>query len=313
MRPLVVYHDACADGFAAAFAAWLKLGDEAEYLPMVYGDENHRGAVLLKVAERDVYILDFSLPKEVTEQVFVLASKVIWLDHHKTAFEMWCPENTDFTLVHDCQPRGIAPGSELLAEVILDNNRSGAMIAWEYFHPDLPVPILLKYIDDYDRWQFKLKGTKEVNKALWGYAPWSFEQWKGFLVDGTAHFSTQGAAILRTHDRNVQDVLKYAVRKCTLKDTGYYDYDDDNFIWEGLAANCSTCFTSDVGHELADQSGTFGLLWVLDKDGKVRCSLRSNGDYDVSAIAKTFGGGGHKNAAGFETDIGTLARWLGMK
>jgi nanoRNase/pAp phosphatase (c-di-AMP/oligoRNAs hydrolase) len=28
-------------------------------------------------------------------------------------------------------------------------------------------------------------------------------------------------------------------------------------------------------------------------------SLRSKGDFDVSAIAKRFGGGGHKNAAGF--------------
>lgn len=30
MKPLVVYHANCADGFGAAFAAWLKLGDEVE-------------------------------------------------------------------------------------------------------------------------------------------------------------------------------------------------------------------------------------------------------------------------------------------
>ena len=46
---------------------------------------------------------------------------------------------------------------------------------------------------------------------------------------------------------------------------------------------------SDVGHELATQSGTFGLLWCIDKDNNCRCSLRSNGGYDVSAIAKAFG------------------------
>ena len=27
MKPLVVYHANCADGFGAAFAAWLKLGE----------------------------------------------------------------------------------------------------------------------------------------------------------------------------------------------------------------------------------------------------------------------------------------------
>jgi nanoRNase/pAp phosphatase (c-di-AMP/oligoRNAs hydrolase) len=33
-------------------------------------------------------------------------------------------------------------------------------------------------------------------------------------------------------------------------------------------------------------------------------SLRSVGDFDVSAIAKIYGGGGHKNAAGFTVPIG---------
>jgi phosphoesterase RecJ-like protein len=38
------------------------------------------------------------------------------------------------------------------------------------------------------------------------------------------------------------------------------------------------------------------------KPGKVRCSLRSRGEYDVAAVARTFGGGGHKNAAGCTID-----------
>ena len=77
----------------------------------------------------------------------------------------------------------------------------------------------------------------------------------------------------------------------------------------GLAADCPPHLQSDVGHELANQSGTFGLLWYVDKDNRCKCSLRSNGDYDVSAIAKVFGGGGHRNAAGFTTDIQTLLGW----
>jgi phosphoesterase RecJ-like protein len=39
-------------------------------------------------------------------------------------------------------------------------------------------------------------------------------------------------------------------------------------------------------------------LLVELKDGRVRCSLRSRGDVDVSEIAARFGGGGHKKAAG---------------
>ncbi len=37
--------------------------------------------------------------------------------------------------------------------------------------------------------------------------------------------------------------------------------------------------------------------------GKVRCSLRSKAQYDVAAVARTFGGGGHRNAAGCTFDF----------
>ncbi len=38
------------------------------------------------------------------------------------------------------------------------------------------------------------------------------------------------------------------------------------------------------------------------KPGKIRCSLRSRNNYDVAAVARIFGGGGHKNAAGCTFD-----------
>jgi len=39
-------------------------------------------------------------------------------------------------------------------------------------------------------------------------------------------------------------------------------------------------------------------LFVEQKDGRVRCSLRSRGEVDVSDLAAKFGGGGHRMAAG---------------
>lgn len=326
MKPLVIYHTHCADGFGAAFAAWLKFGDEAEYVPFKY----NKGINQDKVLGREVYILDFSFPKDMMECTFEDAKKVVWLDHHKTAFEAW-----------DRNPAcGYISNTET-ATIILDNNRSGAMIAWEYFHPDKEVPMLIKHIDDYDRWQFKLEGTKEFNKALWSYAPWSFEQWKDMFLfnDLKESFKVpmydEGAVILRAHDANVQAVVAGAARKCAIPRPFEFEYSksgkitildsnmpkasrtvedkNDNVQHEyldGIAANCPPHLSSDVGHQLANQSGTYGLLWSINKEGKCVCSLRSNGDYDVSAIAKVFGGGGHKNAAGFEVDIQTLLGWV---
>lgn len=39
-------------------------------------------------------------------------------------------------------------------------------------------------------------------------------------------------------------------------------------------------------------------LFVEQKDGRIRCSLRSRGEVDVSDLAAMFGGGGHKMASG---------------
>ncbi len=61
MKPLVIYHANCADGFGAAFAAWLKFGDEAEYVPFKYGEDGMRFKTLFQLGDpkRDIYILDF--------------------------------------------------------------------------------------------------------------------------------------------------------------------------------------------------------------------------------------------------------------
>jgi oligoribonuclease NrnB/cAMP/cGMP phosphodiesterase (DHH superfamily) len=318
MKPLVIYHADCTDGFAAAFAAWLKLGDEAEYLPMQYNAINSPIKAFNTfgdISEREVYILDFSFPREVTNGLFSNAKRVVWLDHHKSAFEMWCGEYVK-GMRHVPIDNEIGPN-----HVVLDDNKSGALLAWEYFHPGTEVPMLIRHIDDRDRWQFKLEGSKELHAALASLKPWSFEDWRGIFLCGLFEKETwrvpeeiymEGAAILRAQDAHIKSMLKQA-RKCRIgKELRVVD---EMRLFglgaelNGLALN-TPMHMSEVGHELANQSSTYGLVWYVGADGRCKCSLRSNGDYDVSALARAFGGGGHRNAAGFETDIETLMGWL---
>lgn len=304
MKPLVIYHDNCADGFGAAFAAWLKLGDEAEYLPMQYGAEAQLQLLALRpsLEARDVYILDFSFEKPVMEQVFSCAKRVVWLDHHKTAFEMWVGEIPEGGSWYE--DANFMRGQHVIC---LDSNKSGALLAWEFFHPGTKVPLLFQHIDDRDRWQFKLKGSKEVNAYLMSVKPWKFQDWQNSIL-GTEYIRTyyQGDAILRAQKAIVRALVKKA-QKCEL----FYQ-SDLNMVSarDGLAVNSPT-YQSEIGHELVNVSGTFGLVWFWNaEEHKVNCSLRSNGDYDVSAIAKAFGGGGHKNAAGFSCSMDQLIGWL---
>ena len=67
-----------------------------------------------------------------------------------------------------------------------------------------------------------------------------------------------------------------------------------------MACNASSKYASDLGHLLANESGTFGCVYWFNGENWIY-SLRSNGDFDVSEIALKYGGGGHCNAASFTT------------
>lgn len=326
MKPLIIFHDHCTDGFGAAFAAWMKFKDEAEYLPMSYGGGTtvaNLNSLFPSLRDHEIYILDFSLPKTEMDWLFANAKKVIWLDHHKTSFEMWCGKY-EKGMIHNAyvlDPNDVTKEST----IVLDDNKSGAMIAWEQFHGTDDVPMLIKHIDDRDRWQFKLEGSKEFHAALASYKPWSFEQWKELNTQlnnwddivGPHYVFKEGSAILRAHEQNVKSIVGAGKRDCRIEFNERMvqsdDQPEDIRVYEfrtGLSANCTPHLASDVGHELANESGTFGLCWYVGRDGKAKISLRSNGDYDVSAIAKSFGGGGHQNAAGFEVEVSTLMGWM---
>jgi oligoribonuclease NrnB/cAMP/cGMP phosphodiesterase (DHH superfamily) len=313
MKNLVIYHDHCTDGFGAAFAAWLKLGDEnTEYLPVNYGQANTLSE-LCNLSKKPIddnttlIILDFSLPRRVMDELFDKCKPVVWLDHHKTAFELYELPATKFTAK--------AEGTH----IELDNDRSGAMISWNYFHPEIDAPMFIKHIDDRDRWQFKIADSKEFHCALASMKPWSFSQWQDFFTTYTGYednkvyhdMYTSGRAILRAHEQNVNS--SFNAGKCPCMIPWKKVIDELEYVVvdaTGLACNTTPHLASDIGHKLANESLTFGLCWYMGHNGKAKISLRSNGDYDVSAIAKVFGGGGHKNAAGFEIDMKTLMGWM---
>lgn len=324
-KPLVIYHDHCADGFGAAFAAWRHFREGADYMPASYGDKINAPDWIDLVAERDVYILDFSYPKPVMELTIAYAATVVWLDHHKTAFEMWCGKYDRGMKAMQFEYIRSDGANPTPCHIELDDTRSGALIAWNYFHPhDHEVPALIQHIDDYDRWQFKLNDTKAVNKAIWSYAPWTFNQWHVWVNDWELMHGKdmvlEGSAILRAHEQKVDAVLSCCARPVRITPpvimgadawTGPWVFGDDSLAGaSGLVANCPADLASDVGHHLATRSGTFGLTWNQGHDDRIKCSLRSNGEYDVSKIAAAFGGGGHKNAAGFHTTLQQLQSWI---
>ena len=290
MKSIIYYHDHCTDGFGAAFVVSQALdGVDTEYVACSYNTEP---PALEQYKDSIVFIVDFSFPLDVMKSIFENAAHTTWLDHHKTAFEMY-GKDVD-TAVYESNDK---------YTIVLDNSRSGAMLAFNhFFHSAQDLPPMIQHIDDRDRWQFRIPGSREFHVALQLMKPWSFKQWAelDILMDHNSEsydaFIELGALLLKNEKRQIQSASERP-RPCSI------------LGFQGLAVN-STVHMSEIGHELANQSGTFGLVYYIDSDNSVKCSLRSNGDYDVSVKAKEFGGGGHKNAAGFTTSLETLQQFL---
>lgn len=278
----VIYHANCDDGFGAALAAYIKFEEYARYIPSSYGSRPP------EVLGEAVFILDFSYPREVMQELSETAKSIVLLDHHKTA----AIDLADLQLSCD-------------SIISFDMEQSGAVLAWKYFHPGVSVPKLFRYIDDNDRWQFRLRETKYVIRNLRSY-PQSFNTWHELMSmmeispEFYEDFVAEGVAQERFFQSQVDFLLNMS---------------KPHKIWlagqEGLAVNATRMYVSDLGHRLAEQSGTFGMVWSflgpdVAPERQVSCSLRSIGAFDVSEIARQFGGGGHHNAAGFEISLAQL-------
>lgn len=280
----IVYHDPCLDGWGSAFIAFKALtskGFDCSLVPAKYGDAPP------EVTLNDiVYVLDFSYAPKVMQDLANRAGSVVWLDHHKTAIEAW------FKYVQD--DAGFCLDNQAF-EKVLDQTRSGVGITWDYFHPGEPMPYWAVAVQDRDLWQFQYRSSKAVCSYLSTLRKGDIDLWEKMANSDFAQIVELGEVILLSHNKIVQDICNEGAIRISICGQ------------EGLAANCTGQYASDVGHELCKRSGQFGATWFQAADGRIKFSLRSEDDkVDVSELAKKYGGGGHRNAAGFTIPMNKL-------
>lgn len=273
-KPLVIYHGNCADGFAAAWCFHHKDPNGYEFHAGVYQEPPP------DVAGRLVYLVDFSYKPAVLEQMSQSAREIVILDHHKSAIE-----DIEDWLSHTHLRPLCCP-----ITCVFDMNRSGAGITWDYIFPDRPRPDLLNHVEDRDLWKFKLEGTREIQAAVFSY-PYDFHIWDKLMFPyPDLDLAQEGIAIERKHHKDIAELLEVCTR--TMNIGGY----------NVLAASLPYTMSSDAGMALAIKSGklTFGACYWDTPTHRI-FSLRSYPEgLDVSEIAKGYGGGGHKHAAGFK-------------
>lgn len=273
MSLFCIYHANCADGFTAAWAVW-RAHPDAEFHKGVYGETPP------DCKNRDVVMVDFSYKRPALLEIAEQANSVLILDHHKSAESELVDLPSNVTAVFDME-------------------RSGAMMAWEHYHPGQKPSDLIVHVQDRDLWQFKRKQTRAFQANLFSLE-YTFENWdmvNALCADDYKYhqFVAEGEAIERKHFKDVAELIQVAATRQVI--AGF----------DVPVLNAPYFYSSDAGH-IMGKGEPFAACYWDTPNGRV-FSLRSGDDgEDVSKIAAIFGGGGHKHAAGFKLPLENLGR-----
>lgn len=258
----VLYHADCADGFAAAWAAWKKYKNKALYIAV---PPNNR-EVPSVAKGKDVFTLDYTFPFDALKDAQEQVRSLTIIDHHETN------EKT----------------ARMAGGGLFDMAHSGAVLSWNYFHPAKPVPRLLRHVEDSDLWKFKLRHTREITEAMSLY-DMNFKTWEKLVRDfeqkKEKKYVDEGAILIRSRDRRIGRLIGFG----------------EEIIFEGHKALMinSPFYVSEIGHSIVRHGTPVALIWSRRGD-KVMVSLRSDGkEVNVAKLAERYGGGGHAAAAGF--------------
>jgi uncharacterized protein len=303
MSTLIIYHQSkpgtlCPDGAMAAAIAHLYcvsegishhfMGDcyrnEADYPPLpdfeVPGDVG------------ELIIVDFSYPRSWLDYWESNGLSVRVLDHHEPKFK----------LIGD------------FSGAVLDANECGATIAWKYFFPDEPQPELLLHVKRRDigadgYYEGLCPDSDAINEGLGKvrHEVWSLMGDQVFTSLSETLLKPELIPIMQRSGElaieNRDRIVAEACDRSVLRTLGAYEVP----FLELLEPEAR--YHSLIGNALCKVFPTHPFSWVITPDGGNHLrSARNLSNFDVSAVAREFGGNGHHNAAGFQPQRDSTAQ-----
>lgn len=282
MNQLIVYHSGDLDGRCSGAIAALAM-PKAEVLGMDYGMEFPWKQV---DANTEVVMLDFSLEPPEDMLRLVQTCKLVWIDHHSSA-------NREAERL----------GYSGIEGIRVNDGEAACELAWRYFFPERKLPLAVHLLGRYDVWDHSEPDVVEFQygmRAEPNTRPWS-GVWR-VLLD--AEYATQWQREKTIDDIKQRGVVCLQYQKSV--DARLCEEYAFATTWEGMKVIA-------LNYEFGNRR-TFDSVWKPDRydamvgfamrpDGRWNVSLYSDrADVDVSEVAKRYGGGGHKHAAGFQTD-----------
>ena len=304
---LVLTHGGCFDGYCAYVIARNALADQVCYyyglqpsdlvpqLERLFGDLQQQGVALATMRLR---AFDLSFSPEALRLCEQHCGDVQIYNHHQSTLDRF-------------------QGAALPKNVCVDLERSGARLAWDYYHAGESAPPLVAYIEARDLWQFeRVADARAITDVLYAtLQPYGFEadsenlrHWTELLHRADAADFALILASAPMLQRVKQLQIESALRKGATRRWHVQGVDGELRVF---VINSDT-HISDLGHAALaqlDEAGArrhdLALIWFWhERKRRFKASLRSCAASPANAaqLAARFGGGGHRNAAGFWAD-----------
>jgi uncharacterized protein len=285
MRTIFIYHKGDLDGQACAAIA-RAANAEYELVPAEYGDDLHP---LLIGATKAMHLImaDFSLP---FEQMLELGWKtnLTLIDHHWGIIKQCL----------DYASKQPLPFTTFLGDEA--NSKAACELVWEYFFQNQPIPMTIKLLSAWDTWhhdRFPDVGAFQMGARY--YLP---------TIDNP---NWRDITHPRTPDTVPFDYIRTGtVLQTWMQNSGTSRVKDYGFdiTFEGYKTKVvnTTSKGSQMFDEVCDESYVLRMVFCMLPNRIWKFSIyTTRPEIDVSVIAKKYGGGGHKQAAGFTWDSKT--------
>lgn len=236
--------------------------------------------------ESRVFVLDFSLPIEVMRELDAKYD-LVWIDHHP--------------VINIYKQAGFDPDGLRATE------HSAAYLTWQYLFPDKAVPLVLKYVSDYDIWTHKYPESLLFNygSSLCYLNPCSYRSADNFAE---LFERDEDVAVVARNGAKIKDYVNLR-NKCTRHECAFESVLDGHKAIACHACGVNSLLFYDENGELDARFKEYDpavlIVYSFNTDtAQWRVSLYSpkNSAVDVGVLATKYGGGGHPGAAGFLCD-----------
>lgn len=264
---VIIYHAHCQDGFGAAYAAYQEFGDNATYIPC-----SDRLVPPEGLRDKEVYILDFSYPKEVLLELEANNRKLMIIDHHVSAKE----------------------AVESVKEHIYSDTYSGSYLSWQHF-VGTNLPLLFTYLDIIDL--AKDKHDNDVDLITYILSKqFDFAVYKKLHED----FEDSSKLLEISKIGNAQNEYLDLIITALIDDPDFVEFEGYTIPCVNLALPINE--KSIALARLYKKYPPFVMSYRFD-NGLLKVSLRGDGEVDLSVLAEKYGGGGHRSSCGFVVPV----------